>query len=133
MAGVGRHHFRGLNRDGARQIGRVGRLPVSGNHKLEEDRTRRSWQYPHECGRPVHLHCLQTYLQHQTVHFDVDVLVGLLEVVQLVDFHELLQTLPEVEGEKVEPHQAARIQYELQGIQLDIEVGARDWSRSRAE
>lgn len=79
-----------------------------------------------------HLHCFQTHLQHQTVHLDVHVLVGLLGVVQLVDFHELLQTLPEVEGEEVEPDQAARIQYELQGIQLDVEVGAGDWSR-RAE
>lgn len=82
---------------------------------------------------PFNLHGLQTYLQHQTVHLDVDVLVGLLGVVQLVDFHELLQTLPEVEGEKVEPHQAARVQHELQGIQLDVEVGARDWSGSREE
>lgn len=46
LAGVGRHHFRGLNRNGARQIGRVGGLPVGGNHKLEEERTGRSWQYP---------------------------------------------------------------------------------------
>lgn len=56
-------------------------------------------------------------------------LFGFLRVVELVDLHELLQTLPEVEGEEVEPHQAARIQDQLQGIELDVQVGTRDWRR----
>lgn len=73
------------------------------------------------------------YLQHQTINLDVNVLFWLLGVIQLVDFHELLQALPEVEGKKVYPHQAARIQYKLQGIQLGIEVRARDWSHRRAQ
>lgn len=57
-------------------------------------------------------------------------LVGFLGVIELVDLHELLQTLPEVEGKEVEPHQATGIQDQLQGIELGIKVWARDW-RSR--
>lgn len=61
-------------------------------------------------------------------------LVGFLGVVELVDLHELLQTLPEVQGEKVDPDQAARIQDQLQGVELHVEVGTRDWrSRRKAE
>lgn len=49
-----------------------------------------------------------------------------LRVAELVDLHELLEALPEVEGEKVDPHQAARVQDELQGVQLGIQVRTRD-------
>lgn len=126
MAGVGSHHFGGLNRDGARQIGRVGSLPISGDHQLTDDRTHRTVRVGRKARGSGSPSLPPPHLQHEAVDLDVDVLVGLLGVVQLVDFHELLQTLPEVEGEKVEPHKAARIQYELQGIQLDVEVRARD-------
>jgi len=44
--------------------------------------------------------------------------IGFLRVVELVDLHELLQTLPKVEGKEVEPHQAARIQNQLQSVEL---------------
>ena len=74
------------------------------------------------------------YLEHEAVNLDVNMLVRFLRVVELVDLHELLQTLPEVEGEKVDPHQTARIQNQLQGVQLGIQVGTRDCrSRKRVE
>lgn len=68
----------------------------------------------------------QTYLQHEAVHLDVNVLFGFLWVAELVDLHELLQALPEVQGEEVDPHQAARIQDQLQGVQLRVQVRTRD-------
>lgn len=71
------------------------------------------------------------YLEHEAVDFDVNMLVWFLRVVELVDLHELLQTLPEVEGEKIEPHQTARIQNQLQGVQLGVQVGTRDWRNKR--
>lgn len=66
------------------------------------------------------------YLEHEAVNLDVHMLFGFLRVAELVDLHELLQTLLEVEGEKVDPHQTARIQNQLQGVQLDIQVRAWD-------
>lgn len=70
--------------------------------------------------------CIPAYLEHKAVNLDVNVLVGFLRVTELVDLHELLQTLPEVEGEKVDPHQAARIQNQLEGVELDVQVRTRD-------
>lgn len=74
--------------------------------------------------------CNPSYLQHEAVNPDVNMLVWLLRVIELVDLHELLQTLPQVEGKEVEPHQAARIQDQLKGIELSIKVWTRNW-RSR--
>ena len=70
---------------------------------------------------------IPTYLEHEAVNLNVDVLVGFLGVVELVDLHELLQTLPEVQAEEIDPLQAARIQNQLQGVELDVQVGTRDW------
>lgn len=70
--------------------------------------------------------CIPPYLQHEAVNLDVNMLLGFLRVAELVDLHELLQALPEVEGEQVDPHQAARIQNQLQGVQLDVQVRTRD-------
>lgn len=67
-----------------------------------------------------------SYLQHEAVHLDVHMLFRFLRVAELVDLHERLQTLPEVEGEKVDPHQAAGIQNQLQGVQLGVQVRTRD-------
>lgn len=81
-----------------------------------------------------HLLPLRHYLEHEAIDLDVNMLIGLLRVTELVDLHELLQTLPEVKGKKVEPHQAAGIQNQLQGVQLNIEVWTRNWrSRSTQE
>ena len=66
------------------------------------------------------------YLQHEAIHFDVNVLVWLLRVVQLVEVHELLQAVAKVQGKQVEPHQAAGVQNQLQGVQLHVQVGAGD-------
>lgn len=66
------------------------------------------------------------YLKHEAIDFYVDVLVGFLRVAELIDLHELLQTLPEVQRKKVDPHQAARIQDQLQSVQLGIQVRTRD-------
>jgi len=57
------------------------------------------------------------------------VLFGRLRVAELVDLHELLQALPEVQGEQVDPHQAARVQDQLQGVQLQVQVGTRDYKK----
>lgn len=70
--------------------------------------------------------CIPSYLEHEAVNLDVNMLLRFLRVAELVDLHKLLQTLPEVKGEKVDPHQAARIQNQLQGVQLDIQVRTRD-------
>lgn len=56
-------------------------------------------------------------------------LVGFLRVVELVDLHELFQALPEVESKQVDPHQAARIQNQLQGVELGVQVGTGDCRR----
>lgn len=69
---------------------------------------------------------IQPYLEHEAINLDVNVLIRFLWVAELVDLHELLQALPEVEGEKVEPHQAARIQNQLQSVQLGVQVRTRD-------
>lgn len=74
---------------------------------------------------------MSPHLQHEAVNLDVDMLVRFLRVVELVDLHELLQALPEIKGKEVDPHQAARIQNQLEGIQLGIQVGTRDWKRRR--
>lgn len=60
-------------------------------------------------------------------------LVGFLRVVELVDLHELLQALPEVESKQVDPHQAARIQNQLQGVELGVQVGTGDCRRVEKE
>lgn len=60
-------------------------------------------------------------------------LVRLLGVVELVDLHKLLQTLPEVQGKEVDPHQAARIQNKLQGVELGVQVGTRNCRRRKRE
>lgn len=66
------------------------------------------------------------YLKHEAIDFYVDMLVGFLRVAELVDLHELLQTLPEIQRKKVDPHQAAGIQDQLQSVQLGVQVRTRD-------
>ncbi len=75
--------------------------------------------------------CSPPHLEHESINLDVNVLVRFLRVAELVDLHELLQTLPEVEGEQVDPHEAARIQNQLQGVQLDVQVRTRDYRKGR--
>lgn len=77
--------------------------------------------------------CFNAYFQHEAVHLDVDVFVGFLRVVELVDLHELLQTLPQVQSKEVDPHQAAGIQNQLQGVELGVEVGTRDCRNRRGK
>lgn len=71
------------------------------------------------------------YLQHEAVNFYVYVLVRLLGVAKFVYLHELLQTLPQVQSEKVDPNQAAGIQHQLQSVQLGVQVRTRDCETGR--
>lgn len=74
---------------------------------------------------------LPPHLEHEAINLNVNVLFWFLRVTELVDLHELLEALPEVEGEKVDPHQAARVQDELQGVQLGVQVRTRDYRSGR--
>lgn len=65
---------------------------------------------------PQFISPVQPHLEHEAINLDVNVLLWFLRVVELIDLHELLQTLFEVKGKEVDPHQAARIQNQLQGI-----------------
>lgn len=71
------------------------------------------------------------YLELSRVHADVDVLVGLVAVLQVVKGLDLVQGVQQTPAEEADPQHAGRVHAELEAVQLSVQVGGRHW-RSRS-